>query len=82
MFDGIGDVAMAAVGVGGVEEAEAVLVIAVEEDGSERAGAGLVGCSAVAVRASAHGEAAGTDAGVAEGDLVVGIVLLRESGGI
>jgi len=73
LLDGGGDVGMAAVGVGGVEEAEAVLVVAVEQEAGEGAHSELrlVGAAAVADGARTHRQAAGADAGVAEGDLVV-----------
>ncbi len=79
LLEGGGDVGMAAVGVGGVEEAEAVLVVAVDEQAGEgaHAEAGLVGGSAEADGAGAHGETAGADAGFAEGDLVVRAEFLR-----
>ena len=75
LFDRGGYVGMAAVGVGGVEEAEAVLVEAVDEEAREGAHTetGLIGGSAEAYGAGAHGETAGADAGLAEDDLVVGV---------
>ena len=74
-----GDVGMAAVGVGSVEEAKAILVEAVDEQAGERthAEAGLVRGSGEAYGAGAHGKAAGSNAGLAEGDLVVRVEFLR-----
>ncbi len=73
LLDGGGDVGVRAVGVGGVEEAEAVVVVAVEEEAGEGIGAeaGLVGATAEADGAGSHGEARGADAGLAEDDFVV-----------
>src|SRR6267143_1355681 len=64
MLEGFGDVGMAAVGIGGVEEAQA-LVVAIEEQVGEAfdAKGSLVGLMTATDRAGAHGEAAGLDAG-------------------
>src|ERR1700677_4616373 len=71
---------MAAVGVGGVEETEAVVVVAVEEEPGEWRGAetGLVGGAAEADGAGSHGETGGADAGFAEDDLVLRVKFLGE----
>ena len=60
---------MTSVGIGGVEEAEA-LIVAIEKKIGESFDAerGLIGMMAGAYRTGAHGEAAGFDAGAAEGD--------------
>jgi len=69
VFEGFGDVRMAAVRISGVEEAQAV-VVAVEKQVRETlyAEGGLVRMVAGADGAGAHGEAAGLDAGLAESD--------------
>ena len=79
LLEGGGDVGMAAVGVGGVEEAEAVFVVAVDEQAGEAAHTetGLVGGPSEAYGAGSHGETTGADAGFAEGDLVMGAEFLR-----
>lgn len=84
LLEGGGDVRMAAVGIGGVEEAKAVVVVAVEEEfgKGECSKLGLVGATTAADGAGAHGEAAGADAGFAENDLVVCGELFAEGFGI
>ena len=73
MLEGFGDVRMAAITVGGIEEAEALLVTIEEETGEAiDAESGLVGAMAGADRAGAHGEAAGLDASAAESDGISG----------
>jgi hypothetical protein len=66
MFERFGDVRMASVGIGGVEETQAV-VVAVEQEIGESFDAerGLIGMITGADGASAHGETAGFDAGTA-----------------
>ncbi len=70
---------MAAIRIGGVQEAQAV-VVAVQEQVRKTfdAESGLVGMMADADRASAHSEAAGLDAGPAESYRVRGAELMRE----
>src|SRR5262249_52285278 len=72
LLDGCGDVGVRAVGVGGVEEVEAVVVVAVEQETGEGIGAeaGLVGGASEAYGAGSHGEARGADAGLAQDDFV------------
>ncbi len=79
--DGSGDVGVASVRVGCVEEAEAVVVVAVEEQTRERvcAEACLVGGASEADGAGSHGETRGADPGAAEDDLVLCLVALGES---
>ena len=73
MLERFGYVRMASVGVGGVEEAEAVVVSVEQEIGeSFDAERGLMRVMLGADSARAHGEAAGFDAGAAEGDGVRG----------
>src|ERR1700733_7322235 len=73
VLERFGDVRMASVGIGGVEEAEA-MIVAVEEKIGEpfNAERSLVGMMAGADRAGAHGEPTGLDAGAAEGDGIGG----------
>ncbi len=80
LFEGPGHVGMAAVGVGGVEEAQAVVMVAVEQKPGEGivAEADLVGGAAKADGAGSHGQTRGADTGLAEGDLVLGGDLLRK----
>jgi len=82
LFDGSGDEGVRAVGVGGVEEAEAVGVIAVEQEAGERGVASLVGAAAEANGAGAHGKAAGADAGATEDDFILSGEPGGERGGI
>src|SRR5258708_36877245 len=76
-----GDWRMAAGRIGGVEEAEAV-VVAVAKQGGEfvEVESGLVGMMTGAIGAGAHGEAAGLDASLAEGDGIRRAELTRECG--
>ncbi len=69
VFESFGDVRVAAVGIGRVKETQAV-VVAVEEQVREplKAESGLMRMVAGADGAGTHGEAAGLDAGLAEGD--------------
>src|ERR1700758_721070 len=73
---------MTAVRVGRVEEAEAILVVAIEQQRDKWTGAeaSLVGRSAAADGAGAHGQTAGADAGAAEDDLIVRAVFAGGSG--
>jgi hypothetical protein len=66
VFQGLGDVGMTSVGIGGVEKTEAV-VVAVEQERGEAVEAerGLVGMMAGADGAGTHGETAGADSGFA-----------------
>src|SRR6266851_5572179 len=81
VLEGFGDVRVAAVGIGGVEEAQAVVVSVKEQVGETfDAEGGLMGMMADANGAGAHGEATGLDAGLAEGHSVRGAELARERG--
>src|SRR6266849_1486962 len=85
VFEGFGDMGVAAVRISGVEEAQAV-VVAIEKQVAKTlyAEGGLVRMVAGAGGAGAHGEAAGLDAGLAKGDGVRGTELAgkrRESEG-
>ncbi len=72
---------VAAVGIGGVEKAQAVVVSVQEQVGETLyAEGGLVRMVAGANGAGARGEAAGLDAGLAEGHGVRGAELARERG--
>ena len=73
MLESFGDVRVASVGVGGIEEAQAV-VVSVEQEIGEAfdAESGLMRVMSGADCAGAHGEAAGLDAGAAESDRVGG----------
>jgi hypothetical protein len=64
---------MAAVTVGGVEKAQAV-VVSVEKKARQAVNTerGLMGMVSDADRAGTHGEARGLDARVAQGDSVIG----------
>src|SRR5256886_13091984 len=81
VLQGFGDVRVTAVGISGIEEAQAV-VVAIEEQIGEAfdAQSSLVGMMTAADSAGAHGEAAGLDAGLSEGYSVCGAELARESG--
>ena len=73
VLEGFGNVRMASVGVGGVEEAQAMVVSVKQEIGEAfHAERGLVRMMSGADCAGAHGKAAGLDAGAAEGDGVGG----------
>ena len=80
MFERFGHVRMAAVGIGGIEEAQA-MVVAVEEHVGKALDAegSLVGMMAAADSAGAHGEAAGLDARLAESYSIRSAELVRES---
>ena len=84
LFECCGDIGVAAVGVGGVEEAQTVFVIAIDKNSGERRRAEprLVGGAAVTDRSGSHGEPAGSDAGVAENDFVARLKFLREGFGV
>jgi len=79
MLEGFGDVQVAAVGIGGVEEAQAV-VVAIEEQVREtlESEGGLMRMVPDANGAGAYGEAARLDAGLAESDGVRGAEFSRE----
>src|SRR5260370_18864261 len=81
MFEGFRDMRVAAVRIGGVEEAQAV-VVAVEEQVRQtlEAEGGLMRMVADANGASAHGQAASREAGLAEGDGVRDAEFSRERG--
>ncbi len=81
VLESFGNVRMAAVRIGGVEEAQTV-VVAVEKQAGESVDAecGLVGMMAGAIGAGTHGEAAGLDGGLAEGNGIRGAELTRERG--
>jgi hypothetical protein len=69
MLEGFGDVRMAAVAIGGIEEAEAVLVAIQKKLGEALdAESSLMRMMAGADGACAHGEATGLDAGLAQSD--------------
>src|SRR5207244_542841 len=75
------DVWMAAVGIGGVEEAQAVVVTVEKQVGETLdAQSGLVGMVAGAMGTCAHGEAAGLDASLTEGNGVRSAEFARECG--
>jgi len=78
VLERFGYVRMASVGIGGIEEAEP-LVVSIEQDCGEtlHAEISLVRVVTGADRAGAHGEATGLDAGISERDQIVG----REPGG-
>ena len=80
LLQGFGDVRVTAVGISGIEEAQAA-VVAIEEQVGEAfdAESSLVGMMTAADSAGAHGEPAGLDAGLAEGHSVCGAELARES---
>src|ERR1700758_2723145 len=73
---------MAAVGVGRVEEAKAILVVAIEQQRDKWIGAEarLIGSSAAADGAGAHGKTAGADAGAAKDYLIVRAIFAGGSG--
>src|SRR6185437_5547257 len=77
LLDGFGNVRVTAVGVGGIEEAKAVVVVAVEQHRHKGiiAEAGLVGCPTVADSSRAHSQATGTDARFAEDNFVMSVEL-------
>src|SRR6266850_8536707 len=81
VLESFGNVRMAAVGIGGIEEAQAAIVAIEQQIGqafdAERS---LVGMVADADRAGAHGEAAGPDAGLAESYRIGCGELARERG--
>jgi len=79
MFEGLGDMRVAAVGISRVEEAQAV-VVTIEQQVREtlEAEGGLMRMVPDANGAGAYGEAAGLDAGPAEGDGVRGAEFPRE----
>ena len=80
VLESLGDVRMASVGVGGVEEAQAVIVSIEQKIGEAfDAERGLMRVMSGADGAGAHGEAAGLDAGVAERDGVGGGEFLAKS---
>jgi len=70
---------MTAVRIGGIEEAQA-MIVAIEEQVGEAfdAEGSLVGMMTAADSASAHGEAAGLDASLAKGHNVGGAELARQ----
>jgi len=79
MLEGFGDVRMTAVGIGGIEEAQAVVVSVAEEiRESFNTEGGLMRMMARAHRSRAHGEAAGFDAGAAQTDCIGRGELLAE----
>ena len=82
LLDGRRYIRMAAVGVGGVEEAKSVLVVAVEHHRDEWIGAEarLIRRAAAADGAGAHSETASADAGAAEDDVIVGTVFAGDGG--
>jgi hypothetical protein len=86
LLEGFGDVGMAAIAVGGIEEAEAV-VVAIEQETRQSidAESGLMGMMAGADCAGAHGKAAGLDAGFADSNDVGSAKFARkrfEGGGV
>ena len=81
MLEGFGNVRMAAIGISGVEEAQAVIVAVEEQVGKALDAEGsLVGMMTTANGACAHGEPAGLDARLAEGHGVGSAEFARESG--
>src|SRR6266699_3917763 len=81
VLEGLGNVRVAAVGIGRVEETKAVIVTVEEQVGEAfDAERGLVRMVADADGSGPHGEAAGLDAGLAERNGVGGIELSREAG--
>src|ERR1700751_297236 len=80
MLERFGNVRMASVGVGGVEETEAVVVSVEQEIGEALdAKSSLMRVMSGADRAGAHGEAAGLNAGAAKSDCFGGGEFLAES---
>jgi len=81
VLERFGNVRMAAVGIGGIEEAQ-TMIVAIEEQVGEAfdAEGSLVGMMTAANSAGAHGEAAGLDASLTEGHSVGGAELARERG--
>src|ERR1700761_8118335 len=73
---------MAAVGVGRIEEAKAILVVTIEQQRDKRTGAeaSLIGLPTAADGAGAHGQTAGADAGAAKDYLIVRAVFAVGSG--
>ena len=71
MFERLGHMGMAAVGVGSVEESQAVIVAVEQEIGQTlHAQRGLVGVMSAADRARPHGKTTGGNAGPAENDRI------------
>jgi hypothetical protein len=81
VLERFGNVRMAAVGIGGIEEAQ-TMIVAIEEQVGEAfdAEGSLVGMMTAANSAGAHGEAAGLDGSLTEGHSVGGAELARERG--
>src|SRR5256885_10254344 len=81
MLEGFSDMRMAAVGIGRIKKAQAVVVAVQEKFGetfdTER---GLVGMMSGAHRAGAHGETAGLNAGLADRDRVRSAELAGQAG--
>jgi hypothetical protein len=79
MLEGFGDVRMAAVAIGGIEEAEAVLVAIQKKLGEALdAESSLMRMMAGADGARAHGEATGLDTGLPQSDVVRRAKLARK----
>src|SRR5712664_3560849 len=81
MLEGFGDVRMAAVGIGGIEEAQAAIVAIEQQIGQAfDAERGLMRMMAHTDSARAHGETAGLDAGLPESYRIGCGELARERG--
>ncbi len=81
VLQGFGNVRVTAVRIGGIEEAQ-TMIIAIEEQVGEafNAEGSLVGMMTAADGSGAHGEAAGLDVSLTEGHSVGGAELARERG--
>src|SRR5215469_4003957 len=81
MLEGLGHVGMAAIGVGGVEKTQAMVVTVQQQVGEAfDSQGGLVRMVTASYGSCAHCQSAGSNAGAAEKDCVRGTKLLRGAG--